>query len=144
MKRRAFISLIGGGAAWPLAAQAQQPERIRHVGVLMNTTENPDQRSSIAAFQQVLQQLGWIDGRNVRIDIRWGMGDAVRIRSNAMEMVALAPDVIVATGNASMGPLLQATRTVPIVFNNVADPVGAGYVDSLARPGGNVTGFLQF
>jgi putative ABC transport system substrate-binding protein len=110
----------------------------------MNTQENQDQRVSLAAFQQVLQQLGWTDGHNVRIDIRWGMGDAERIRSNVMEMVALAPDVIVATGNASMGPLLQATRTVPIVFNNVADPVGAGYVDTLARPGGNVTGFLQF
>jgi putative ABC transport system substrate-binding protein len=144
VKRRDVIKLLSGAAGWPLAARVQQPERIRYVGVLMNTTENPDQRSSLAALQQVLQQLGWTDGRNVRIDIRWGMGDAERIRSNAMEMVALAPDVIVATGNASMGPLLQATRTVPIVFNNVADPVGAGFVDTLARPGGNVTGFLQF
>src|SRR5690349_20648639 len=111
MRRREFIAFLGGAAAWPLAARAQQPERIRHVGVLMNTQENQDQRVSLAAFQQVLQQLGWTDGHNVRIDIRWGMGDAERIRSNVMEMVALAPDVIVATGNASMGPLLQATRT---------------------------------
>jgi putative ABC transport system substrate-binding protein len=117
---------------------------MRRIGVLMNTEENPDQQSSLVAFLQGLRQLGWTDGRNVRIDTRWGGGDASSIRRNAEDMVALAPDVIVATGNASMGPLLQATRTVPIIFNNVADPVGAGFVDSLARPGGNVTGFLQF
>jgi putative ABC transport system substrate-binding protein len=145
VKRREFITLLGGTAAtWPLAARAQQVERMRRIGVLMNTEENPDQQSSLAAFLQGLQQLGWTDGRNVRIDTRWGGGDASSIRRNAEDMVALAPDVIVATGNASMGPLLQATRTVPIIFNNVADPVGAGFVDSLARPGGNVTGFLQF
>jgi putative tryptophan/tyrosine transport system substrate-binding protein len=144
VKRREFIGLLGGAAAWPLAARAQQGERMRRVGVLMNTEENPDQQSSLVALLQGLQQLGWTDGRNVRIDTRWGGGDASSIRRNAEDMVALAPDVIVATGNASMGPLLQATRTVPIIFNNVADPVGAGFVDSLARPGGNVTGFLQF
>jgi putative tryptophan/tyrosine transport system substrate-binding protein len=144
MKRREFITLIGCAVVWPLAARAQQGERMRRIGVLMNTEENPDQQSSLVAFLQVLQQLGWTDGRNVRIDTRWGGGDASSIRRNAEDMVALAPDVIVATGNASMGPLLQATRTVPIIFNNVADPVGAGFVDSLARPGGNVTGFLQF
>jgi putative tryptophan/tyrosine transport system substrate-binding protein len=144
VRRRELIILLGTAAAWPLAARAQQGERMRRIGVLMNTEENPDQQSSLVAFLQVLQQLGWTDGRNVRIDTRWGGGDASSIRRNAEDMVALAPDVIVATGNASMGPLLQATRTVPIIFNNVADPVGAGFVDSLARPGGNVTGFLQF
>jgi putative ABC transport system substrate-binding protein len=145
VNKREFITLLGGAAAaWPLAARAQQGERMRRIGVLMNTEENPDQQSSLVAFLQGLQQLGWTDGRNVRIDTRWGGGDASSIRRNAEDMVALAPDVIVATGNASMGPLLQATRTVPIIFNNVADPVGAGFVDSLARPGGNVTGFLQF
>jgi putative ABC transport system substrate-binding protein len=144
MRRRDFITLLGSAAAWPVAARAQQGERMRRIGVLMNTEENPDQQSSLVAFLQGLQQLGWTDGRNVRIDTRWGGGDASSIRRNAEDMVALAPDVIVATGNASMGPLLQATRTVPIIFNNVADPVGAGFVDSLARPGGNVTGFLQF
>jgi putative ABC transport system substrate-binding protein len=145
MGRREFMTLLGGAAAaWPLAARAQQTERMRRIGVLMNTEENPDQQSSLVAFLQGLRQLGWTDGRNVRIDTRWGGGDASSIRRNAEDMVALAPDVIVATGNASMGPLLQATRTVPIIFNNVADPVGAGFVDSLARPGGNVTGFLQF
>jgi putative ABC transport system substrate-binding protein len=110
----------------------------------MNTNADLDQQNNVATFVGDLQQLGWTDGRNVRIEIRWGMGDANRIRSNATEVVALAPDIIVATGNASMGPLLQATHSVPIVFTSVADPVGAGYVDSLARPGGNVTGFLQF
>ena len=144
MKRREFITLLGGASAWPVAARGQEAERMRRIGVLMNTEENPDQQSSLAAFLQGLQQLGWTDGRNVRVDTRWGGGDASSIRRNAEDMVALAPDVIVATGNASMGPLLQATRTVPIIFNNVADPVGAGFVDSLARPGGNVTGFFQF
>ena len=144
MKRRELITLIGGATAWPLAARAQQPERARRVGLLMNTGADLDQQNNVAVFVGGLQELGWTDGRNVQIDIRWGMGDAKRIRSNATEVLALAPDVIVATGNASMGPLLQATHSVPIVFTSVADPVGAGYVDSLARPGGNVTGFLQF
>src|SRR5262245_66382945 len=133
LKRREFITLLGGAAmAWPIAARAQPPERMRRVGLLMNTGADLDQQNNVAAFVAGLQQLGWTDGRNVRIDIRWGMGDAARIRSNATEVVPLAPDVVVATGNASIGPLLQATRTVPIVFNNVADPVGAGFIDSMA------------
>jgi putative tryptophan/tyrosine transport system substrate-binding protein len=144
MKRRNFIMLLGSAVAWPIAARAQQAERVRRVGLLMNTGADLDQQNNVAVFVGGLQQLGWTDGRNVQIDIRWGLGDAKRIRSNATEVLALAPEVIVATGNASMGPLLQATHSVPIVFTSVADPVGAGYVDSLARPGGNVTGFLQF
>ena len=135
--------MLGGAtAAWPLAARAQQPDRVRHIGVLMTTTAaDPEAQARLAAFLQGLQQLGWIEGRNVRIDIRWGGGDAENIRRYAAELVALAPDVILATGSATVGPLLQATRTVPIVFAYVPDPVGAGFVDSLARPGGNATGF---
>jgi putative ABC transport system substrate-binding protein len=146
MNRREFITLLGGAAAtWPLAARGQQPERVRRIGVLFNVNvDDPGQQNNLAEFVQALQRLGWTDGRNVRIDTRWAGGDASAIRKHAEDLVALAPDVVVATGNASMGPLLQATRTVPIVFNNVADPVGSGFVDSLARPGGNVTGFLQF
>jgi putative tryptophan/tyrosine transport system substrate-binding protein len=148
MKRREFMTLLGGVvAAWPLAAHAQQlSDRMRHIGVLMNTAaDDPDMQSNIAAFLQVLQQLGWTDGRNVRIDIRWAAGGhALEIRRHAADLAALAPDVIFATGTAAMEPLLQATRTVPIVFVNVADPVGAGFVDSLSRPGGNTTGFMQF
>jgi putative ABC transport system substrate-binding protein len=110
----------------------------------MNATPNAEQKANLAEFQQVLQQFGWTDGRNVRIDTRWAGGDAREIRRHAGELAALAPDVILATGTAAMGPLLQATHTIPIVFNNVADPVGAGFVNSLARPGGNTTGFIQF
>ena len=146
MKRREFITLLGGAVvAWPLAARAQQPERMRRVGVLMpNAADDPEYQARMAAFLQGLAQLGWIDGRNVRIDTRWGVADADRIRKYAAELVALAPDVILANSSAAVAPLLQATRTVPIVFTAVADPVGAGYVDSLARPGGNATGFLIF
>jgi len=145
VKRRAFISLLGGAAAWPLAAQAQQGERMRRIGVLMpNAADDPEYQARMTAFLQGLAQLGWIDGRNVRIDTRWGVADADRIRKYAAELVALAPDVILANSSAAVAPLLQATRTVPIVFTAVADPVGAGYVDSLARPGGNATGFLIF
>jgi putative tryptophan/tyrosine transport system substrate-binding protein len=143
--RREFITLLGGAAAaWPLAARAQQPDHMRRIGVLIGATDNPDARANVAAFLQVLQQLGWTDGRNARIDIRWGAGNADNIRKYAAELTALAPDVILAAGTASLGPLLQATRTVPIVFVNVADPVGGGFVDSLSRPGGNATGFMQF
>ena len=140
------MSLLGGAvAAWPLAARAQQPERMRRVGVLMpNAADDPEYQARMAAFLQGLAQLGWIDGRNVRIDTRWGVADADRIRKYAAELVALAPDVILAHSSGALAPLLQASRTVPIVFTNVADPVGAGYVDSLARPGGNATGFLVF
>jgi putative ABC transport system substrate-binding protein len=145
MNRREFITLIGAAAAWPLAARAQQPSGMRRIGVLMDLAENdPEGEARIAAFLQGLAQLGWTDGRNVRIDTRWGAGDADRTRRQAAELIALAPDVILATGTPSLGPLLQATRTVPIVFMLVVDPVGGGFVDSLARPGGNATGFTIF
>jgi putative ABC transport system substrate-binding protein len=145
MKRRAFITLLGGAAAaWPLAARAQG-ERVRRIGALMSTTaDDPEGQARIAAFQQGLQQFGWMIGRNVRIDSRWPAGDSERLRRYAAELVALSPDVILATGSAAAEPLLQATRTVPIVFVIVPDPVGAGFVNSLARPGGNATGFIQF
>jgi putative tryptophan/tyrosine transport system substrate-binding protein len=144
VKRREFVTLLGGAAAWPLAARAQQPDRMRRIGVLMNTTVSPEQQTNLTAFLQALQQLGWTAGRNAQIEIRWAEGDPREIRKHAGGLAALAPDVIVATGNAGMAPLLQATRTIPIVFNNVADPVGAGFVKSMARPGGNATGFIQF
>src|SRR5262245_16421943 len=145
-RRREFISLLGGAAAaWPLAARAQQPERMRRVGVLMpGAADDPEFQARMTAFVQGLAQLGWIDGRNVRIDTRWGVADADRIRKYAAELLALAPDVILANSSAALAPLLQATRTVPIVFTTVVDPVGAGYVDSLAQPGGNATGFILF
>jgi putative tryptophan/tyrosine transport system substrate-binding protein len=144
MRRRAFITLLGGAPViWPLAARAQQGERMRRIGVLMpSAADDPEFQARITAFLQGLAQLGWLDGRNVRIDTRWGAGDSERIRKYVAELVALAPDVILANSSAAIAPLLQATRTVPIVFTGVADPVGAGYVDSLARPGGNATGFL--
>jgi putative ABC transport system substrate-binding protein len=146
MRRREFITLVGGAAAaWPLAARAQQGEPMRRVGALMSTAaDDPEGQARIAAFQQGLQQFGWTIGRNVRIDSRWPAGDSERIRRYAAELIALSPDVILATGSAAAGPLLQATRTVPIVFVIVPDPVGAGLVNSLARPGGNATGFIQF
>jgi putative ABC transport system substrate-binding protein len=144
-KRRAFITLLGGAAAWPLAARTQQPDGMRRIGVLTNLVENdPEGQARDAAFLQGLQQLGWTDGRNVRIDIRRTLGDTDRARRDAAELVALAPDVILTTGSAAMGALQQTTRTVPIVFVTVIDPVGAGFVESLARPGGNVTGFSLF
>ncbi len=146
MRRREFNTALGGAvAAGPLAARAQQPEPIRRVGVLMSTAEDDaESKARIAAFLHSLQQSGWIEGRNVRIDIRWPAGDADRIRGYATELVALAPDAILATGSATLAPLLQATRTVPVVFVIVPDPVGAGFVERLARPGGNATGFLMF
>ena len=143
MRRRAFITLLGSAAAWPLAAGAQQAERMRRIGVL-SATDDPPARARHAAFFQGLQQLGWTEGRNVHIDARWSAGNAAEIRRNAAELVALAPDVILASGGTSPGPLLQATRTVPIVFAIVPDPVGSGYVKSLSRPGGNATGFMMF
>ena len=150
MRRRQFIGLLGGAAAWPVAARAQQPERMRRISVLLSAAPasagpgDREQQSDVTVFLQALQQLGWIDGRNIRVETRWGGGDVQQIRRLATDMAAQAPDVIVASGTAAMGPLLQATRTVPIVFSNVADPVGAGFVKSLARPGGNTTGFIQF
>jgi putative ABC transport system substrate-binding protein len=146
MQRRAFITLFAGAAvARPLAASAQQTERMRRIGVLMAVAaDDPEGQARLTIFVQALQQLGWTDGRNMRIDVRWGAVDADRYRKYAEELVALAPDVILAGSSAALAPLQRATRTVPIVFAGVADPVGAGYVDSLARPGGNVTGFALF
>jgi putative tryptophan/tyrosine transport system substrate-binding protein len=146
MQRREFITLLGGAAVgWPISAHAQ-PERMRRIGVLLAATaDDPDYQARIAAFQQGLQQLGWSDGRNMHIDTRWATTKPDDIRRHAVELAALAPDVILAgTGTATVAPLLQATRTVPIVFAVVIDPVGAGFVDSLARPGGNATGFTVF
>jgi putative ABC transport system substrate-binding protein len=144
MRRRDLITLLGGVAAWPLAARAQQGERMRRIGVLTPGLADQDWQGRNAAFLQGLALLGWIDGRNVRIEFRWGEGDAEHIRKHVAELVALAPDVILAGGSTAVGPLLQATRTIPIVFVTVPDPVGAGFVDSLARPGGNATGFTIF
>src|SRR5262249_27042613 len=142
MRRREFISLVGGAAAWPLTARAQQGERMQRIGVLMRTGgDDPQSKPRVAAFLQGLQQLGWTEGRNVQIDIRWGAADAPSSRRYAAEMVALAPDVILTVASAATAAVQEATRTLPIVFVNVSDPVGAGYVASLARPGGNVTGF---
>jgi putative tryptophan/tyrosine transport system substrate-binding protein len=146
MKRRDFITLLGGAAAaWPLPARAQQGKRMRRIGSLMGqAADDPVAQIRNAAFLQGLQELGWTVGRNTQIEYRWAAGDANRMRRYAAELVALAPDVILASGGFGMGPLQQATRTVPIVFVNVTDPVGAGFVDSLARPGGNATGFMNF
>jgi putative ABC transport system substrate-binding protein len=145
MRRREFITLLGGGAAvWPIAASAQA-DRVRRIGVLMPlAADDREAPARIAAFHQGLQQLGWNVGRNVRIEYRWGAGDPERIRKSITELIDLAPDVILAGGSATLGPLLQATRAVPIVFVHVPDPVGAGFVDSLGRPGGNATGFAIF
>src|SRR5260370_38540893 len=144
MKRRDFITLLGGAAvAWPLAARAQQGERMRRVGVLMPAAaDDTDFQARVGAFLQGLAQSGWTIGRNVRIDTRWAGGKADDIRRHAAELVALAPDVILAHGLTAIRPLLQASRTIPIVFPIAGDPVGAGFVDSLARPGGNATGFM--
>jgi putative ABC transport system substrate-binding protein len=146
MKRREFITLLGGAAAaWPLAARAQQGERMRRIGVLMNlAADDPEAPARVAALAQGLGELGWAAGRNVMIDYRWGAGDTERIRKHAAELVALAPQVILVNSSQAVAILLQATRTVPIVFVGLPDPVGAGFVNSLARPGGNVTGFLGF
>jgi putative ABC transport system substrate-binding protein len=146
LRRREFITLLGGAAAaGPLAARAQQAERMRRIGVLMNlAADDAEGQGRVAAFQQALQELGWTDGRNVRIDYRWAAGDTGRFRRYAEELLALAPDVVLASATPSVQALQQATRAVPIVFANVGDPVAAGIVDSLARPGGNVTGFSYF
>jgi putative ABC transport system substrate-binding protein len=145
MRRREFITLLGGATTWPLAARAQQGDRIRRVGVLTGTrADDPVSNPRRAAFEQSLQQLGWTQGRNVRIDYRFAAGDAATSRKQAEELVALAPDVIVCTGSFSTGQLLRVTRTVPVVFAIVPDPVGSGFVDSLSQPGGNATGFMQF
>ena len=146
MTRRDFITLLGGAAvSWPLAARAQQGERVRRIGVLMNlAADDAEGQSRLIAFVQGLQQLGWSDGRNMRIIARWAAGNADNFRKDAAELVALAPDVILASGNPSVVALQQATRSVPIVFGPVTDPVASGFVESLARPGGNITGFSAF
>jgi putative tryptophan/tyrosine transport system substrate-binding protein len=146
VKRRDFIALLGGAAAaWPLAARAQQSERIRRIGVLMHTAaDEPESQARLAAFMQGLQELGWAVGRNMRIDYRWSVGDVARLRKDAAELVALGPEVILAGVGATTQALQQASRTVPIVMAQALDPVGNSYVDSLARPGGNITGFIQF
>jgi putative tryptophan/tyrosine transport system substrate-binding protein len=143
--RRKFLATLGGAAmAWPLAARAQQAERVRRIGVLMpGDADNPDNQARLAAFLQGLQQFGWAVGRNLRIDLRWAAGEVDRNRQYAEELVGLAPDVILAVASG-VSALKQATRTVPIVFTIVADPVGLGFVDNMARPGGNITGFLAF
>ena len=145
MRRREFITLLGGAAvAWPLTARAQQPERMRRIGVLAPTApDDAEAQTRFAALRQGLQRFGWIEGRNLQIDARWGAGDAGAIGRAATELAALAPDVIVASGRAAAA-ILQATRTVPIVFVSVPDPVGSGFVESLAQPGGNATGFIMF
>jgi putative ABC transport system substrate-binding protein len=146
VKRREFITLVGGAAAvWPLAARAQQSEQMRRMGVLMNrVADDMDGQARLAAFQQSLQQLGWSVDRNLRIDTRYGGNDVDRERRYAAELVALAPDIMLASGTVSVMALQRATGTVPIVFAAVSDPVGVGVVDTLARPGGNVTGFMNF
>jgi putative tryptophan/tyrosine transport system substrate-binding protein len=150
MRRRRFIRLLGGAAAvpsllWPLAARAQQPERMRRIGVLLPATaDDTEFLTRVAAFQQALSQSGWTVGRNLRIDIHWATANDDDIRKHAAELAALAPDVILSSGGSTVGPLLQATRTIPIVFPIAVDPVGGGFVESLARPGGNATGFMAF
>ena len=144
MRRRAFIAGLGGAVASPLVAHAQQPDRARRIGLLMGTSDDSYALERLAAFLQVLQQLGWTDGRNIRTDIRWGGGSAEDMRKHAAELATLAPDVIFAAGGPAVERILQATRTVPVVFAIVPDPVGSGFVDSLSRPGGNATGFMQF
>ena len=145
LRRRDFIALFGGAVAWPAMAGAQQIERMRLIGVLLPATaDDAGMQARIAAFHQGLAALGWTNGRNVRVDTRWATTDAAEIRRHAVELAALAPDVILAHAATTVGPLLQATRTVPVVFPAVVDPVGAGFVDSLARPGGNATGFMNY
>ena len=146
MRRREFITLLGGAAvAWPFAARAQQGERVRRVGILLPAAaDDAVFQARVGAFLQELGKLGWNIGRNLQIDTRWATSNAAELRRQAAELAALAPDVILAGGSSSLGPLLQATRTVPIVFTLVVDPVGTGLVDSLARPGGNATGFMNW
>jgi putative tryptophan/tyrosine transport system substrate-binding protein len=147
VRRREFMGLLGGAAAisWPLAARAQPSERKRRIGVLAGLAENDlEAQARVAAFVQGLDQLGWTRGRNIQIDIRWTGGLNENLRRFAAELVRLTPDVLVATGGASLGPLVEATKTTPIVFAQVPDPLGSGFIDSLSRPGGNVTSFASF
>ena len=145
IERRKFLATLGAAASWPLAARAQQAEPVRRIGVLLNlTADDPEASARVTAFAQGLQQLGWTDGRNVRIEYRWGAMDADRARRYAPELLALAPDVILAVGAPAAVALRQAAPAVPLVFVNIVDPVSAGLVDSLAQPGGNATGFIPF
>jgi putative tryptophan/tyrosine transport system substrate-binding protein len=143
IRRRELIALGGAAVSWPLAARAQQAERMRRIGVLMPfSADDAESQTRMRAFLQTLALSGWTIGRNVRIDTHWATSDAAEIRKHAAELAALAPDVILAHGTSTVGPLLQATRTVPVVFPVISDPVAAGFIDSLARPGGNATGFM--
>src|SRR6201991_2740704 len=145
MRRREFIWMVGGAATWPVAVWAQQTNAQRRIAILMILgKDDPEANARITAFQKGLQEAGWIEGRNIHYETRWSAGNATEIRRYAEELVALAPDVILANGNAAVAPLLTATRSIPIVFAIVPDPVGAGFVESLARPGGNATGFVMF
>jgi putative ABC transport system substrate-binding protein len=145
MRRRAFITLLGSAVIWPAATRAQQSDGVRRIGVLINrAADDPQGQARLAAFQQGMQQLGWTDGGNVRIDVRWGADDVDRERRYAAELIALAPDIVLASGTLSVTAFQHVSRTLPIVFVGVTDPVGAGFVDSLARPGGNVTGFMIY
>jgi putative ABC transport system substrate-binding protein len=146
MRRREFITFLSGAATtWPLVARAQQPVTIRRIGILMNVAaDDPEAQDRNLAFLQALHELGWTEDRNVQVDYRWAAGDADRLRRYAAELVALAPAVVLASGTSTVGPLQRASATVPIVFAGVADPVGAGFVDSMARPGRNATGFISF
>jgi putative ABC transport system substrate-binding protein len=142
VRRREFITAIGGAAAWPLAGRTQQAERMRRVGVLMSAPESsPVAQASVTAFMQALGRLGWVEGKYIRIDYRFAAGDPTLFKIYAAELVGMSPDAILANSSAAVAPLLQQTRTIPIVFATVGDPVGQGFVQSLARPGGNITGF---
>jgi putative tryptophan/tyrosine transport system substrate-binding protein len=145
MRRRQFLGVLSGAASWPLVVEAQQRGRMRRIGVLMSqATDDPIAHARNAAFLQGLQNLGWTVGRNVELEYRWGPANVVQSRKNVADLLALSPDIVVATGGITVGPLLEATRIVPVVFVQVVDPVGAGYVENLARPGGNATGFIPF
>ena len=137
MRRREFIALVGGAAAWPLAASAQQRAQMRRIGVLMSAASETDQQAALGVFKEILHQLDWIDGRNVRLEVRWAGANPAKARKDAEELVALQPDVIMVAGQLGLEVLMRMTPSVPIVFNSVIDPVGSGYIDSLARPGGN-------
>jgi putative tryptophan/tyrosine transport system substrate-binding protein len=144
MKRRAFIGLVGGAAAWPLAVRAHQPVGQKRVGVLMGTADDADGQERLSAFRRGLQDLNWVEGRNIRFDVRWGAGDAVRTKAYAVELVGLAPDLILATNTPTARSLKQATETIPIVFSGLADPIADGIVANLSSPQGNITGFTSF
>ena len=145
IRRREFVALLGGAAAWPLAAAAQQADRMRRVGVLMGTDEsNSDGQARIAAFREVLQGLGWTEGRNIQIDYRWGAGDVERTHAYAAELVSFKPDVIFAFAAAQLAPLSRETKAIPIIFVGASAPVEDGYIASYSRPGGNITGFTQY